>query len=315
MPIHSESSIAQTEEDATPLSRVAYLDAGKYVVDTYADMVQLRKTESFAGTPTGGGARGAITTFSRASRRRMFKWLAKVRNPDRLHFITLTYRDDEWFGDDLSPRDFQSHLIAFYKRVEREYDGVGILWRKELKSRKSGDYEGMIAPHAHCIIRNIPDDLDDFRDFVRDAWSEIVGSAARGDYTRTDVQIARSRRKMACYLSKYTAKMTEDDDIQNVNAYLSEHTTQWGRHWGYRGEWDTSLGDEVPVTGDEIIEFKRLVRRWLKSQGKRKLAKSFARIRFDYGMFVLGLGDESGVDGTLLRQILQHSRSLANSPP
>jgi len=312
---HRDTSIAQSEKNVTPLSRVTYLDASAYQVDIYADMAQLRRVSDDPLPRSGGGIRSSIATFSKASRSRMFRWLASVRNVGQLHFITLTYRDEEWFGDDLTPDDFQRHLEAFYRRVERNYDDVGILWRKEMKRRKSGDNAGRVAPHAHCIIRNMGDDLDEIREFVRTAWSEITGSSAKGDETRTDVQIARSRRKMASYLSKYTAKLDDSDDISNLTDSITGVITQWGRHWGYRGSWDTSLGDEITVSGREVIEFKRLIRRWLKSQGKKGFAQQIARISFSHGVTILGLGDESGGDGALIVKLLRHCSEIAEAPP
>jgi hypothetical protein len=101
--------------------------------------------------------RGQIHGFSRASRRRMMQFLAKVCLDGLLPlFGTTTYPDI--FPEDA--QKFKRDLQTLIERLKRRFPLVGLLWRLEFKKRKSGVNVGKIAPHFHWLLWNVPSRFD-----------------------------------------------------------------------------------------------------------------------------------------------------------
>lgn len=109
-----------------------------------------RENEAFAIAPT---KRGTVKGFSRKSRSRMIATQAKIRwNLDRLpYFMGNTCPDTVPDAD---------HVIAawakFTRRFERRFPKGALLWRKEIKDRKSGTCLGQWVPHFHSFAYNCP---------------------------------------------------------------------------------------------------------------------------------------------------------------
>ena len=94
------------------------------------------------GAQVGGGQRGTVSAFSRASRKRMLERLARLQPEDAqgpMSMITLTY--GEQFPD---AQGAKRDLVAFWKRVRRAFLGAGAIWRVEFQKRG--------APHFHLIF-------------------------------------------------------------------------------------------------------------------------------------------------------------------
>ena len=101
--------------------------------------------------------RGVIQGFSRAARRRMMHFLAKVRLNDLLPlFGTTTYPDI--FPEEAA--EFKRDLQTLIERLKRRFPPVGLIWRLEFKVRKSGVNVGKIAPHFHWLLWNVPRKFD-----------------------------------------------------------------------------------------------------------------------------------------------------------
>lgn len=204
--------------------------------------------------PPSGSVRGSISGFSVASRGRLIRRLLglswgdliggkRAKRPRGL-FVTLTYPD-------IFPEAFERwkrDLDTFSKRVGRKWPGLSLLWKMEMKPRKTGVNRGEFAPHFH-MIGYIADgvDLAVFRAWVSRAWYEVVGS---GDekHLRAGTQVKRvygTVAKLMAYCAKYLAK--EFDCEQET-----------GRVWGEIGEVPRSSVYTLHV---DYPEFVRRVRR------------------------------------------------------
>jgi len=290
-------------------------------VHVHADMLKMTYTDAAKGLDTGsgpaagGGKRGTVTGFSRASRKRMFEFMASVRNTGSMLFVTMTFDDttaintDEWL---------LACFEAFRKRFERAYPGYRALWRKEHQDRKSGIMVGTFVPHYHLILfmgsHYEKEEQDgksaEFEQWGRDVWQEITGTdnPAHLIYGFHCTPV-RSRKHAYAYVAKYVGK-----------ADFHGHSS--GRCWGRIGKFDTSASQIFELSGDEYIALRRLVKRWLKTRAQvpaqdappeevekwlirdkkqRKYSRTFARGLPSKGCGVFGLGDTVS-DGTQIRE-------------
>ena len=123
--------------------------------------------------------RGSVHGFSRASRGRLLKTMAKLNRQvaSRALFVTLTYPSSELVSFSLCKR----HLDSFAKRLHRAFARCAVIWRLELQ--KNG------VPHFHLIVLNhrfIP------HQWVNKAWREIVYGHGADKYIRTETKRVES---------------------------------------------------------------------------------------------------------------------------
>ena len=163
----------------------------------------------------GGGKRGAITGFSRGSRRRLMVLMSKIPEGSKLPaFVTLTY--PFVFP---TPAGAKSHLDNFLKRFARAFPMAGAIWKLEPQDRG--------APHFHLLVWGV--DLADLSRWVPQNWYQIAGGGDKLHYrwhsgllgNKHCVQAVNSHRGVIAYASKYLGKSFEQ--------------TNWvytGRFWG-----------------------------------------------------------------------------------
>lgn len=252
-------------------------------IPDYANGSKLRNTEY-----ANGGIRGNVSGFSRASRKRMIELMAKVRNTGDILFLTLTYDDMAWL---VKSDDHHADFEAFRRRFERAFPHWRAIWRIEVKQRKSGMLRSMHVPHFHLLVfTGRTDDaneknVESFRAWGADAWQAITKSKTPAHLLYGfHVTRLRNRRMAHSYVSKYIGK--RDDDGMEI-----------GRRWGRIGRFNTTASEEFLLSDDENVEFKRIVRRWLKTRTKsRAFVKTWCRKPSSVGYTVFGLGDT--IDGT-----------------
>lgn len=155
--------------------------------------------------------RGAVHGFSRQSRSRLLKTLAKLNRQvvSRALFVTLTYPLSESVSFSLCKR----HLDSFAKRLARKFARCAVIWRMELQ--KNG------TPHFHLIVVNqrfIP------HEWVRRCWSQIVFGGNGDKYIRTETKRVVSFKEALSYAAKYAAKLADDETPDTE-----------GRVWGIYG--------------------------------------------------------------------------------
>lgn len=258
-------------------------------ITVYADMITVKYPDYANGvidrdrTFSGGGIRGNICGFSRASRKRMIEFMAKVRNYGDMYFVTMTYDDMSWLQ---KHDDHHSDFEAFRRRFERAFPNFRAIWRVEVKERLSGILKGNNVPHFHLLVFTNRRDSDEDKEANEQglqawgvgAWGEIL-HAENPSFTTYGFHVnqVRSRKHAYSYVSKYIAKMDED----GIEA---------GRRWGRIGQFDTTSSESLVLSDDEALEFKRMVRKWLKNRNK-EFQRKLARTRNCTGYSIFGLGD------------------------
>jgi hypothetical protein len=184
----------------------------------------------------GGGQRGVVTSFSRASRRRLLKTIARLDMQSAV-FITLTYPSQY-----PTAKEAKQHLRALLERFRRRFPRMSAIWRMEYQQRG--------APHFHLICFNMP--YLPFAD-LRRMWGQITIRFADGPQLPfVRIEMVRSKRGVMHYASKYLAKTeqavpgggvsltpahictpdcgcTHEQGVQAEKAFDEAHS---GRFWG-----------------------------------------------------------------------------------
>lgn len=270
-------------------------------VVVYADIAEVKSLKP-PKTPPPKAKRDKITSFSRKSRKRMIRKVAKIRDLESSIFVTLTYPGKF----DFTPQQIKQHFFAFKRRFFRKYTTEGIIWRLELKTRLSGASEGEIAPHFHLVIVHKKFiSITDMVKFVRFAWNDIVAPGDADHFKAgTRVELISSRSQVMGYVSKtlgYVEK-TEDQDLPE------DAPQNWGRYWGTCGKLDMRPMIVVIVDYEQFRDLRRVIARSMKSAEykriviNKKIGKSTKRKRYyrrivrggkQRGFAVLGYGDQS----------------------
>ena len=95
--------------------------------------------------------RGKVHGFSRKSRSRMIATQGKIR----WNIECLPYFMGNTCPDNVPDADHVIHAWAkFNRRFERRFPQGALLWRKEIKDRKSGTCKGQWVPHYHSFAYN-----------------------------------------------------------------------------------------------------------------------------------------------------------------
>ncbi len=225
-------------------------DEPELILRLGGSLVRVRTGLGGAG---GGGARGAVTGFSSASRRRLMRLIASLERGERPVFVTMTYPDI--FPD--SQTKWKRDIDAFGKRLARKHPEGGFIWRIEFKERKSGSSQGKIAPHFHLLVYGVGHRA--LLGWVPNAWWKVVGSGDR-DHLRAGTRVERifSWGGIMRYVGKYIAK--EED-----------YPPDWqGRAWGVVGRRALPWAVEVIISlsADQSIKLVRLGRKMIKARGR-----------------------------------------------
>lgn len=225
-----------------------------------------------------GVIRSRIKDFSSKSRHRLFKKVAKLNRETTAAplFLTLTYPNH--FPTDADT--YKSHLDAFAKRFARKYPDGFFFWKLEFQRRG--------APHYHLMVFGL-DKVD--IGWVSQSWYEIVGSADE-KHLRAGTQVQKSRgwKSVLAYCGKYMGKKSfpVPDDIKKdfqveekvidgqtwVSFQLLDEIEYVGRFWGLRqanNYLEKVNRDRAVLSYGAFISAKRVIRKWLNRQTKRKI--------------------------------------------
>lgn len=315
-------------------------DRNRVCLHINKNMIRIKVASAIQGLSVGGGKRSTVAGFSNKSRKRMIDLMNCQRHGAPDVFVSLTYADEALFTvsenetvkRESTSSDWKNHIEILRKRFERAYPDVLALWRIELKKRKSGDFVGLIAPHFHLLIWlrgsgidiNVSEtcngsprtaecretETDEIGLWLQKNWYEIVDTGLDKHFQHgTHVSAVKSARHAMFYVSKYVAKQ-EDDFEDNYEV---------GRRWGRIGKFDTQISVELVMGEKEYIQFRRLLRAWLKSK-QRDYAKRIAKISLDKGFSIYGIGDgqevgDDNFDIDLIMKFLLHAFELAVSIP
>lgn len=229
--------------------------------------------------------RGLITCVSPKSAMRLKKLLSRA--------IGLSVWIDLTFADDVFEKS--GELVPFNDRMKIAYNalnqfervirsaGVHYVWKKEIQTRKSGEYKGARIPHYHvCLCGLSPDQLAKWESFcitLLTRWVEITGTKnpkAIEVALKLKKGVAQSYRliadtKMAVrYIGKYFSKT---DAVEGRSPGSGQESI--GRAWGY------SRG--LPLAPPEIIHLLPsqacIFRRWMRRLLCLKKNKKFIGLR------------------------------------
>ncbi len=228
------------------------------------------KVSCSGGPQTGGGKRGQIRGFSRASRKRLLEKLARLEpEPIDGHrhvasFVTLTYPGsvcvdiDQETGvidaatDLPSPDAAKADLRAFLERIRRRFPDVSGVWRLQFDSSGSRPYH----PHFHLILFGLP---YIHKDTIRDWWGSVIGRES----PITRIESIRSWRGVISYAARYVSAATAASVLDNL-AYLHGSSVT-GRVWGCFNRDSLPFGKLIALGFDDCPWFynlKRAARRY-----------------------------------------------------
>ena len=192
--------------------------------------------------------RSAITGFSSASRRRLFKLCAAIPWEvfGRSSFITLTYPREFTLDGERVKRD----LDTFYKAVDYEFGTPRGVWKMEFQRRG--------APHFHIALAGV-EDTNEFRAWVSSTWYRIVGSGDLRHLT-AGTQVQRLRENPAAYFAGYVGFTKGSKEYQH---YAPDGYENLGRYWGSWGVGPEWLS--IELDSEQFVAFRRLASAWCRS--------------------------------------------------
>jgi hypothetical protein len=170
------------------------------------------------------GRRGRITEFSRRSRSRMLKCIARTNRAllSRSLLVTLTYPRTYSMESSI----YKRHFKRFRERLTATFPAAAAVWKLEFQKRG--------APHYHLLIVGLPFLA---RQWLAKAWYEVVGSSdIRHLHAGTQVVRCNSPEKACRYAAKYVAKVSDSPSAPEFTgriwgvirrAALDQHVVQW----------------------------------------------------------------------------------------
>jgi len=195
-----------------------------------------------------GGDRGVVRGFSKASRRRLLRFLHTI---DRERaglplFVTLTY-PGTWPG---KPAKWKRDLRSWLGRLRRALPEAWCVWRLEPQRRG--------APHYHLLVFGI---ASLSIEWLSRTWFEVVGSGdLRHLRAGTQVQYVRSWHRVVGYAAKYLAKEPKELPVE----WRRGVGRWWGIHQRPRAPREVL---EARITQDQFFRVRRVLRRFVGGPG------------------------------------------------
>jgi len=172
--------------------------------------------------------RGIIRVFSAASRRRLMRFMARLKTRKiRATFITLT------FTEVVSNEQAKKVLKRFTMRLRRSFTEASAIWRLEYQERG--------APHFHLLVFNLP--------FWKQAELQKTWEACTGEVRSVvDIRLVHGSRSIMAYISKYIAKKDERSEMTSLDDGSYQHASAGGlagRFWGWINKELLPLGQKL----------------------------------------------------------------------
>lgn len=232
--------------------------------------------------------------WSDRSRARMVRTLASVdwspvftTKGCRPAMITLTYPGD-WLTVAPDADTAKDQLRRFHERLRRLYARLGLedpaaVWKLEFQRRG--------APHFHVYapvpVARFPRragsrDLVTFREWLSSTWAAVVDHPDPEERKRhlqagTGLDFAEGARcsdpkRLAVYFTRHNAKGGRAKAYQHRVPDGWESAGRWWDTWGVG-----RIEEEAPITGDELVQVKRLLRAWSRRARSRPGRDGYAR--------------------------------------
>jgi len=183
--------------------------------------------------------RGIIRVFSAAARRRMLRFMARLKTRKiRATFITLTFT--EIVTNERAKIVFKRWVM----RVRRRFESISCVWRMEFQERG--------AIHFHLLCFNLPFWAQADLQKTWEACTEESRSIVH-------IKLVHGARSIMSYIAKYIAKKDEtsleDVSYQHVDRESGE-VPVLGKFWGWINKNALPLGElhEGVLTDDYTIK-------------------------------------------------------------
>jgi hypothetical protein len=200
--------------------------------------------------------RGVITGFTKGSRRRLMRMIAKLKANEKPLWVALTF-PDEFFENRENGAEIKNCLRRFGARFRRKFPNGSFIWRLEMEQRKSGKYPGHYFPHFHVLVYGVQ--LRDLRDWMPRAWWGACGKLSldhlkAGTYSKS----LDDRKNVFSYVSKYQAKVSGKQCIK------------LGRVWGVCLPENLPWAKEIRmmIGEKEAVQLIRYMRRYAHIHGR-----------------------------------------------
>jgi hypothetical protein len=204
------------------------------------------------------GSRGRIHEFSKRSRFRLFKIMAKIEDnlDSKPIFVSLTYH----YGHLNDPRSTKTQLHLFLTRLRQFDPEVQFIWRTEFQIRGAPHYHLIIFPGSSCHYQN----KTSYSITISKIWHSIADpkSKKHKEYG-CHVKTINSYKEACIYLSKYVAKCA-DTEVNLIE----------GKHWGSSKNLPYKCTKTIELTDPQAIVMIEKIRLWLLKNGKYDLADS-----------------------------------------
>ena len=216
---------------------------------------------------SGGGKRGEIKGFSRASRLRLWSLLASldyeaIRRDYYVYFVTLTIQADAW-KERPNMRALKRALNAFWVSMKEKWgEEIGVIWKLE--------YTKQDVAHIHFLLIT-KERFKKLKPWITKAWPRVfmraLGFKSEDERIKrmlkasTNIEPVPTVENLLQYLGKYTAKTVEN--VQNWT----------GRMWGVVNKKFINRFKRVEVVAHRNPEVfwkvRRAVVRWIKKNRKK----------------------------------------------
>ena len=172
--------------------------------------------------------RGIIRTFSPASRRRLMRFMARLKvRKIRATFVTLT------FSEVVSHAYAKVASKRFFMRVRRAYPQASAVWRLEYQPKRG-------AIHYHILFFNLPfwKQAD-----LQKTWEECTLEQR----SIVDIRLVHGARSVMAYVSKYIAKVDNAPpaSLDDGSYQHAARDNPVGRFWGYINKTLLPLGQKL----------------------------------------------------------------------
>lgn len=247
-----------TQQPSLPLGKRPYLTGQQAPDHLNTKIIHLRRGGRCAryhrwaapiGTPAPPkSARGQVVEFSRRSARRLAALVMSTQSNHKPLFVTLTYADEAVPDRGTHHRTAKRDLDVLLKRFRRAWPEASAVWRIEFRPRQSGVFLGELLPHYHLLVwgERSADVVKEYvyADWFRSNWYDIAGGGNEAHLEHgTDVQMIRSVRGTAAYVSKYLAKESALTLPEGV-----------GRMWGVHNRRCLPTGDRVVIDASGVAD-------------------------------------------------------------
>jgi hypothetical protein len=189
--------------------------------------------------PSHDHKRGIVLVFSRASRRRLMRFLARLKTRKiRASFLTLT------FTEIVTNERAKLVFKRFTAYLRRHMPQASAVWRMEFQDRG--------AIHFHLLCFNLP--------FWKQAEIQRTWERCTQELCSiVHIKLVHGARSIMSYISKYIAKPDERSEITSLEDVSYQHASAGGlagRFWGWINKELLPLGQkyEGVLTDDYTIK-------------------------------------------------------------